>query len=170
MGTDIDGIFGHQLRFPPVADLPMQMQAKILHDSPFIYPEWSWDKRYANEPLLRCIDNHHGFIVWIGKHAGTISTGTGWDQVADDMELKDEVNSAVFAIARFFNSPEVVFLPDDVEPWCNIKDLIFEQGLTFEEFVTRLKHVQEPCTDFKSAIKRQPEYVIDGYLVLKVPG
>ena len=169
MGTDIAGAISHGLTFPPQASLPRAMTEGIPPVSPYIRNGWNWLEGYESETNVRPICTQSGPTVWFARHAILISTGIGWDQVAEDGELREQILSALFAIARFFKSSRIVLLPDDVEPWCNIKDSIIENGSTVDELVANLAKIRAPCQDFISAIKDAPDYSVDGYLILKVP-
>jgi hypothetical protein len=169
MGTDIVGAISHDLTFPPSPSLPQAMTDGIEPASPFIQNEWTWLEGFERETNVRAIGTRRGPTLWLGHHAVLISTGIGWDQVAEDCNLRQQILSALFTIARFFKSSHIVFLPDDVEPWCNIQDSITDYGSTLNELVASLAKIQEPSVDFKSAMKIASDHSVNGYLIMKVP-
>jgi hypothetical protein len=84
------------------------------------------------------------------------------------MEHSDEkqaVVSTICAVARFFQSPSVIFYPDDIEPWCEMDRWIAE-GLTLDELMQRLARIREPSANFQAAIRQMPDcHEVDGYVI-----
>jgi len=166
MGTDITGAIAHQLDFPPPASLLLEMASGIERVSPYIEAEWKWLPEYDNERDFRAINNSGGPTVWIGRRAALIVTGVGWDQAAEDSELREQITAAILAIARFFKSPCAVLLPDDIEPWCNIVDSIQHDGCTLDQFVASLAQIRAADTELISAMRGPPDNLVDGYVIL----
>lgn len=100
--------------------------------------------------------------IYFGPHAGIASTGYGWLEDRDDQRAAVDT---IRAVARFFRSPSVIFLPDDMEPYIYVSNWIGE-GSTFEDLQKRLAAIKEPSPDFRSAIRQMPEcYEVDGYVL-----
>jgi hypothetical protein len=161
MGTDINGAFGHRIPFPPSESLAHTMRAGIHPTGPMFQSDWWFDPN--NTASSRLIHIHgHGLSVYFGPHAAIISSGYGW------LEDRDEQRAAVAAIravARFFRSPSVIFLPDDIEPWCYADQWIAD-GPTFDDLQRRLAAIKEPSSDFRAAIRQMPDcYEVDGYVM-----
>jgi hypothetical protein len=169
MSTDINGVISHNLTFPPPANLPFAMTNGVQNVSPYVRNEWRWKEDFGNEADFRVICTQHGPSIWIGRRAAIISTGIGWDQVAEDSELREQIMSALFAIGQFFDSSQLVVLPDDVEPWCSITDSVIDSGSTLDHLVETLAAIRPPSLDFISALKGEPDYAVDGYLIIKLP-
>ncbi len=166
MGTDINGAFAHHIAFPPSVSLAEDMCAGIKKLSPLIQNLWRLDpeRTYPAAPLSR-IHDPQGLSVWFGPRAAIISTGFGWDQASEDSDLKHMVTTAICAVAQFFQSPSVVYLPDDIEPWCYADDWIAD-GCTLEELQQRLACIREPSPNFSEAIRAGPDsFKVDGYVI-----
>jgi hypothetical protein len=163
MGTDINGVFGHQAAFPPQQSLADSMSAGIEKASLLIHNRWRLDTAYDTEPL-RLVRDPEGLSVWFGPRTAIVSTGFGWDQASEDSELRRMVTSAITAIARFFHSPAAIFLPDDVEPWSNVSDWVGE-GIALDQLQQKLASIKEPSVDFSAAIRQVPDFIVDGYIV-----
>ena len=103
--------------------------------------------------------------IYFGPHAGIASTGYGWLEDHDGQRAAVET---VRAVARFFRSPSIIFLPDDIEPYFYASNWIGE-GLTFDDLRKRLAAIKAPSADFRAAIKQMPEcYEVDGYVIEKL--
>ena len=162
MGSDIIGVFGHKIPFPPPESLAQSMRDGIQPVSPIIHNEWLLDSDFTSTRLIRI---HDDLSVYFGPHSGFISTGREWPGPKEDIGEKQMVISAVRAVASFFRSPSVIFLPDDNEPWCDIDSWIAD-GLTLEELQQRLAGIQEPSADFHAAIRQNPDsWDADGYVI-----
>jgi hypothetical protein len=163
MGTDINGAFGHRIEFPPTESLAQAMRAGIRPTGPMFESDWRFDTSSASSRLVHF--SGHGVSVYFGPHAGIVSTGYGWLEDRDDQRAAVE---AVRAVARFFRSPSVIFLPDDIEPYIYAADWIAE-GSTFEDLQRRLAAIKKPSPDFRAAIRQMPDcYEVDGYVLEKL--
>src|ERR1041385_7189963 len=114
MGTDINAAFGHQSEFPPTEALARSMCAGIKAANPILVNNWSVRPDYAYLRLVLVQSSE--LSIYFGPHVANISTGYGWPYNLDDSEQAQMVTSAIVAIARFFRSPQIIFLPDDIEP------------------------------------------------------
>lgn len=157
MGTDINAIFGHRESFPPTDGL-MEAMRKGLGG------EWDVLRDYSPGRGLVYVRGEIG--ISFGPHAGMASTGYGW---LDDRDDQRTAVNATRAVARFFRSPSVIFLPDDIEPYIFASKWIGE-GSTFDDLLKRLAAIKEPSPDFRAAIRQMPEYYeVDGYVIEKLP-
>ena len=165
MGTDINGAFGHRITFPPTESLAQSMRVGIQPVSPIFQGDWSVDPNdYASSRRLISIHGY-GLSVLFGPHAALIPSGYAWPGPMEHSNEQQLVIWAIRAVARFFRSPRVIFLPDDIEPWCDIDTWIAE-GLTLEELQQRLARIREPSPDFSAAIRQSPDsWQVDGYVV-----
>jgi hypothetical protein len=160
MGTDITGAFGHQIPFPPTESLAQAMRAGIRPTGTMFESNWWFDSSSAASRLVHF--SGHGVSVYFGAHAGIVSTGYGWLEDRDEQKAAVDV---VRAVARFFGSPSVIFLPNDIEPYIYAHQWIAD-GATFEDLQRRLATIKEPSLDFRSAIQQMPDcYVVDGYVL-----
>lgn len=152
MGTDINGIFGHREQFPPTDSVLKALRKGLGRE---------WDLINYNPGCgLVYVRGEPG--ISFGPHAAIVSTGYGW------LDNRNEQRAAVDAIrevARFFRSPGVIFLPDDIEPYIFASQWI-GQGSTFEDLQRRLGAIKEPSPDFRAAIRQFTDcYEVDGYVI-----
>ena len=153
MGTDINAIFGHRESFPP-ADALMETMRKGLGGE--------WDVLRDYNPGCGLVYVRGAVGISFGPHAGIASTGYGW---LDDRDDQRAAVDTIRAVARFFRSPSVIFLPDDIEPYISVAKWIGE-GSTFDDLRKRLATIKEPSPDFRAAIRQMPEYYeVDGYVI-----
>ncbi len=153
MGTDINGAFGYREPFPPT-DALMEAMRKGLGG------EWDVLRDYNPGSGLVYVRGQVG--ISFGPHAGIASTGYGWLEDRDDRRAALDT---IRAVARFFRSASVVFLPDDIEPYIYASKWIGE-GSTFDDLRKRLAAIKEPSPDFRAAIRQMPEcYEVDGYVL-----
>jgi hypothetical protein len=69
------------------------------------------------------------------------------------------------AVARYFRSARLIFLPNDIEPWCDAKRWIAD-GATIEELQQKLAGIGPPSPNLQAAIRQDPEsWEVDGYVV-----
>ena len=156
MGTDINGAFGHREPFPPT-DALMEAMRQGLGG------EWEVVRDYNPGRGLVYVCGEVG--IHFGPHAGIASTGYGWLEDRDDQRAAVDT---IRAVARFFGSPGVIFLPDDIEPYIYASNWI-GQGSTFDDLRKRLAAIKEPSADFRAAIRQMPEcYEVDGYVIEKL--
>ena len=162
MGTDINAAFGHGSEFPPTETLARSMCAGIKPVSPIFQNNWS----LSDFSYLRLVRVHcSGLAIYFGPRAAIVSTGFSWPHTTADHREAQMVASAVSSIARFFRSPQVIFLPDDIEPWCDV-DRWISEGASIEEVRMRLAQIKGPATGFSGTIKQSPEcWEVDGYFV-----
>ena len=153
MGTDINGAFGHRVQFPPT-DVVVEAMRESLGG------EWDVLRDYNPGCGLVYVRGEVG--ICFGPHAAIASTGYGWlEDRADQRAALDTIR----AVARFFRSPSVIFLPDDIEPYFSVSKWIGE-GSTFDDLQKRLAAIKAPSPDFRAAIRQMPEcYEVDGYVV-----
>jgi hypothetical protein len=165
MGTDIDAAFGHTAEFPPTEALARSMCARIRRVSPLIHNDWRLNTDYHHGLGLFLIQDSDGLTVWLGQHAALISSGYGWPEPGEDADEKEFVTTAMRAVARYFRSPRLIFLPDDIEPWCDAERWIVE-GASIEELQQKLAGIGPPSPNLKAAIRQGPEsWQVDGYVV-----
>lgn len=162
MGTDINGIFSHRKAFPATEALARNMNAGVPRVNELIHNEWRLDPRYSTEPY-RGVHDPRGLSVWFGPHAAKIVSGLSWYEAAENHEFLLMVKSAMCAIARFFQSPRVIFYPDDSEPWTYVADGV-QEGATLEAIQERMAHIREPCPNFRAAWPDDRSKV-DGYVI-----
>jgi hypothetical protein len=153
MGTDINGAFGHRIQFPPTDSVVEAMRESLGGE---------WDLLRDYNPGCGLVYVRGEVGISFGPHAGIASTGYGWLEDRDDQRAAlDKIR----AVARFFRSPSVIFLPDDIEPYIFVSKWIGE-GATFDELQKRLAAIKEPSPDFRAAIRQMPDcYEVDGYVV-----
>jgi len=163
MGTDINAVFGHRSEFPPTETLVQQMCAGIKSAPPMLKNDWSLCSDYS---YLRLVSvRATNLSVYFGPRAAIVSTGFGWPYTEEDQDRGRTVTSAVSSIARFFRSPLVIFLPDDIEPWCGV-DTWISDGASIEDLRARLAQIKEPSAGFNGSIKQSPEFwEVDGYFI-----
>jgi hypothetical protein len=153
MGTDINGIFGHREPLPPTDSVVKSMRKGLGGE---------WDLPGDYNPGSGLVYVHGKVSIAFGPHAGIVSTGYGWLEDRDDQGAAVD---AIRAIARFFRSPGVIFLPDDIEPYVYASQWIAE-GSTFDDLKRRLAAIKEPSADFRAAIRQMPNcYEVDGYVI-----
>ena len=122
--------------------------------------EWDVLRDYNPGPGLVYVRGEVG--ICFGPRAGIASTGYGWLEQGDGQRAAVD---AIRAVARFFRSPVVIFLPDDIEPYIYASNWIGE-GSTFDDLRKRLAAIKEPSADFRAAIRQMPEcYEVDGYVL-----
>jgi len=157
MGTDINAAFGHRIPFPPTEAL-VQSMSKGLQPAGMGGSGW-----YLPPHEPRLISGYE-IIIHFGPRAALISTGYSWGPPSE-IDAREPVISSCREVARFFRSPIIIFLPDDIEPYvyagCWIDD-----GLTIEEVEEKLAHIKAPSPDVRAAIRQRPDcYEVDGYVV-----
>lgn len=163
MGTDINGAFGHRITFPPSESLAHDMRAGIQPTGPMFQSDWRFDPSSASSRLVHF--SGHGVSLYFGPHAGIISTGYGWLEDRDDQRAAVDV---IRAVAQFFRSPSVIFLPDDIEPYIYADEWIAD-GSTFDDLRQRLAAIKGPSPDFHAAIRQMPDcYEVDGYVLEEI--
>ncbi|MES2570768.1 MAG: hypothetical protein V4710_12045, partial [Verrucomicrobiota bacterium] len=92
-------------------------------------------------------------------------SGVSWLLASEDTEYRRPVTSAIAAVARFFRSPGLLYLPDDLEPWDDA-DIWISGGITFTELQQKLLRIRLPSPDFSGAIHcSENRFWIDGYVV-----
>jgi hypothetical protein len=156
MGTDINGAFGHREPFPPTDAL---MDA--MHQG--LGGQWDVLRDYNPGRGLVYVRGEAG--IYFGPHAAIASTGYGW---LEDGDGQRAALDTIRAVARFFRSPSVIFLPDDIEPYIYASNWIGE-GSTFDDLLKRLAAIKEPSANFRAAIRQMPEcYEVDGYVIEKL--
>src|SRR6185503_5874025 len=141
MGTDINGAFGHRIQFPPTDSVVEAMRESLGG-------EWDVLREYNPGRGLVYVRGEVG--ISFGPHAGIASTGYGW---LDDRDDQRAAIDTIRAVARFFRSPSVIFLPDDIEPYIFVSKWIGD-GSTFDDLQKRLAAVKEPSPDFRAAIRQ----------------
>ncbi len=165
MGTDIDAAFGHTADFPPTESLVRSMCAGIKRVSPLIHNAWRLNTEYHHGLGLFYIHDPDGLTLWLGPHAALISSGFGWPESGEEADEKEFVTSAMRAVARFFRSDRIIFLPDDIEPWCDAERWIAE-GFTIEELQQKLVQIGPASPNLMAAIRQSPEsWQVDGYVI-----
>ena len=157
MGTDINAAFGHKTPFPPTESLVQSMCQGLK-------PAGMAGSGWYQPPQDKKLISGYEMIIHFGPRSSLITTGYGWGPPSAIRE-RERVISSCREIARFFRSPLVIFLPDDIEPYvyagCWIDD-----GLAIEEVQEKLAHVREPSPDFRAAIRQRPDcYEVDGYVI-----
>lgn len=128
--------------------------------------DWSLDAECWDGSGLIRITNRQ-LSVWFGPRAALITSGYGWPKDCDDMDDKQMVVDAIGAVARFFRSPRIIFLPDDIDPWCNVDEWI-EAGCSLDDVLEQLAKISVPSRDLLAARRNDPEYfigMVDGYVV-----
>ncbi len=156
MGTDINGAFGHREPFPPTDALTQAMRQELGG-------EWEVYRDYNPGRGLVYVRGEVGILF--GPRAGIASTGYGW---LEDGDGPRAALDTIRAVARFFRSPSVIFLPDDIEPYIYASNWIGE-GSTFDDLLKRLAAIKEPSPNFRAAIRQMPEcYEVDGYVIEKL--
>ena len=156
MGTDINGAFGHREPFPPTDALMDALRKDLGGD-------WNVHREYKPGRGLVYVRGEVG--IYFGPHAAIASTGYGWlEDGAGRLAALDMIRE----VARFFRSPSVIFLPDDIEPYIYTSNWIGD-GSTFDELLKRLAAIKDPSPDFRAAIRQMPEcYEVDGYVIEKL--
>ncbi len=163
MGTDIDAAFGHQCEFPPTEELVRSMCSNIDPVGPVLTNDWTAKAGYIYLRLF--LVQSSNLSIYFGPRTAFISSGYGWPYSASDQDLAKSVASAIISIARFFRSPQVIFFPDDIEPWCNM-DCWISDGASLEDLRMRLAEIKGPSTGFSGAIKQWPDYwEVNGYFI-----
>jgi len=156
MGTDINGAFGHRIQFPPTDSILEAMRESL---------GGGWDLLPDYNPGCGLVYVRGEVGISFGPHAAIVSTGYGW---LDDRENQRAAIDTIRAVARFFRSPGVIFLPDDIEPYIFASKWIGE-GSTFDDLQKRLAAIKEPSPDFRAAIRQMPEcYEVDGYVLQRL--
>lgn len=106
-----------------------------------------------------------GLGISFGPHAAIIGTGERWPRPREHPDQKQTLINAVCRIGRYFRSPSVIFLPDDIEPWIYASKWIGE-GLTLDQLQQRLVSLKAPSATFQETIRQRPEcYEVDGYVI-----
>jgi hypothetical protein len=160
MGTDINGVFGHGIPFRPTESLAEAMRAGIRPTGPMFESDWWLEPGSSSSGLIHI--NGHGVSVYFGPHAAIVSSGYGWLEDRDEQRATIDV---IRAVARFFRSPSIIFLPDDIEPWCYARQWIAD-GSTLDDMQRRLASIKEPSSDFRAAIRHMPDCCeVDGYVI-----
>lgn len=166
MGTDINAAFGHSSSFPPTEELVRRMCAGIKPVPPILESDWSLRSDYSH--LHLALVQSSNLSVYFGPRAAMISSGYGWPYDADDAEWAQMVATAAISIARFFESPHLIFLPDDIEPFCDVDSWISD-GASIEDLERRLAGIRKPTEGFSGAIKQSPDYwEVDGYFIVNL--
>jgi len=144
------------------------MCAGIQRVSPLIHNEWRLNTDYHHGLGLFLIQDSDGLSVWFGPHAALISSGYGWPEPSEDADEKEFVTSAMRAVARYFRSASIIFLPDDIEPWCDAERWI-AAGASIEELQQKLAGIGPPSANLKAAIRQSPEsWQVEGYVIEQV--
>ena len=155
MATDINVAFGHSIPFPPTESVAEKMCKGINLLDPRFANDWTLGRG------LVCVQS--SLNVLFGPHAAIIPTGYRWPRPRQEPD--EELISAVSAIARYFQSPRIIILPDDIEPWFYASKWIGE-GLTLDDLQQRLAGLKHPSPTFQAAIKQRPDcYEVDGYVI-----
>ena len=140
------------------------MCAGIQPVDPIFRSDWSLIPDFDSSRRLVCIQAH-GLYVLFGPHVAVIPSGWAWPEPTDRSNKRHAVLSSIRAVARFFQSPSVIFLPDDIKPWCDADEWIAD-GATFNEFRQRLAKIKAPSPDFRAAIRQMPDcYEVNGYVI-----
>jgi len=114
---------------------------------------------------LFLIQDSDGLNVWLGPHAALVSSGFGWPEPSEGADQKEFITSAMRAVARYFRSASITFLPDDIEPWCDAERWIAE-GASIEEVQQKLAAIGPPSPDLRAAIRQGPaSWQVEGYVV-----
>jgi len=132
--------------------------------SPTCWSDWWWaPDNYVSSRLIHL--GYHHISVRFGPHAALISTGYGWPGPTDRPDKSESVISAMRAAARYFRSPRLIFLSDEIEPWF-YADTWIADGLNLDELQQRLAQIKEPSPHLRAAIRQSPEsYEVDGYVI-----
>jgi len=163
MGTDINAVFGHHVSFPPTKSVVEAMCKGIHPVSPIVGNNWELFPDY--NPGCGLVYVRGGLGISFGPHAAIIGTGERWPRPSEHPDEKQPLISAVCAIARYFRSPRVIFLPDDIEPWIYASKWIGD-GLSFDQLQQHMAGLKAPSTTFRAAIKQRPDcYEVDGYVI-----
>lgn len=161
MGTDINAAFGHQVPFPPTESVLEEMRKGIHPCEPYI--GGGWDLLPDYNPGCGLVYVRGGPCVSFGPHAAIIGTGESWPGPTRDPD--EALISALCAIARYFRSPYVIFLPDDIEPWIYASKWIGE-GLNLDQLRQHLAGIKAPSPSFRAAIQQRPDcYEVEGYVI-----
>src|SRR5215472_7805473 len=99
MGTDINGAFGHRELFPPMDALMQAMRHGLGGE---------WEVLRHHNPGRGLVYVRGEVDIYFGPYAGIASTGYGW---LEDGEGQRVAVDTIRAVARFFRSPSVIFLP-----------------------------------------------------------
>jgi hypothetical protein len=169
MSTYIYGIMSHQLTYPPPETLPDELNVAIKARGRFSSKPWSWSVDAIRENTGRWLLRDGYAEIRIGAKAAILVTGIAWRSAARDKKLRRYLLSIVFELARFFKSPSVILLPDDVDPWFSIRETVIENGASFGDVLRKVHQIGEPCQILRQAIQRERGGTIDGYVVVNEP-
>jgi hypothetical protein len=163
MGTDINAVFGHNVPFPPTESVVDGMRKGIQPSEPYIRGEWDILPDY--NPGCGLVYVRGGPGISFGPHAAIIGTGERWPRVGEQSDEMHTLITAICTIAKYFRSPRVIFLPDDIEPWIYASKWIGE-GLTLDQLQEHLAGLKLPSATFRAATKQRPDcYEVDGYVI-----
>lgn len=167
MGTDIVGLIGNTSKFPPSESLIQRLREDTAGKNQLIKGDWRLDYSYQTDSLSRITDSLQLSII-IGHRAALILSNIDWMMAAYDPGALESVIPALTEIARFFGSPFVVLLPDDIKPWCDVDDWV-EARSSLEEILSKLEKLRSPSAELKNTVRSvDGGYKVDGYVVLKV--
>jgi len=163
MGTDINAAFGHRVPFPPTESVVEGMRKGIHPVSPYLGREWRLIPNYNIGYGLAYVTE--GLGVYFGPHSAIISTGYRWPRPEEDVNEKESLITAICAIAGYFESPRVIFLPSSTEPWNSVFEWVGE-GFTLDQLQQRLIGIREPSATFQATLKLHADYYeINGYVI-----
>jgi len=163
MSTDINAAFGHRVPFPPTETVVAEMRKGIHPVNPAFGS--GWDLLPDHDPGFGLVYVRGPLRIYFGPHSAIIGTGWRWPRPGEHGDEKESLVSAVCAIARHFESPHVIFLPSDLEPWCSVFAWIGE-GLALDQIQQRLAGIRKPSTTFQETLKQRPDcYEINGYVI-----
>jgi len=156
------------MKFPPDMDLPERSTQGVVRVNGLTAQLWQWNLDCNNEKCCREIINYpNGCRLSIGIHSIVIRFLYSWYWVATDPETRNEVDVASESIARFFGARQIIFLPDDLNPWFELKEDAIYSGATFDSILSQLRQFQEPSVDIVSAV--DSGFRVIGYTVRDVP-
>jgi hypothetical protein len=168
MSTNIGALISHKMKFPPDKDLPERLMKGVKWVDWPIGPTWSWDLDHIHETSFRVIwSDPYGCSLWIGVHSIVIGFGYSWYMAATDTVIRNGIDLASESIARFFGARQIIFLPDDLNPWFELQQDAIYSGATFDSILSQLRQFQEPSVDIVSAI--DSDFRVIGYTVRDVP-
>src|SRR5262245_24232019 len=119
MGTDINGVFGHGLEISATESLAHSIRAGIEKISPHCWRDFWWAPDNDDSSRLIHVRNND-LSLNFGPRAAYICSGYGWPGPMDRPDKRQSVVSTMRAVARYFRAARLIFLPDDIEPWCNL--------------------------------------------------
>lgn len=107
-----------------------------------------------------------GLDFWFGSQSACLGSSVHWEYLAFDKIFQSDFRQIVHLLSDFLESPFAIYVPDDVEPWCNADEGV-RTGKSLDQIRSWLFETGEPVKCFENLLDAKDGsaagYIIDKF-------